>query len=164
MPSRPTPSTLSMARQRRQAPLFIVMAATLITCLAATSVSATPPATDTTLTPREAAASTRTQGIVHHLVLARLNAGVDAARAQRVRAASIDLLKGIPGVLSVTAGVKLREERPVHLRDYDIVIHVRLDSASSLDTYAGHPLHKTFLAQHGAAIARYQVLDYIETP
>ena len=115
----------------------------LTTCLLIGKALATPPPTDTA------------QG--------------QSPRAQALAptagpAASVKLLKDIPGVLDVTTGIKLRDDRPVHLRDYDIVIHVRLDSAASLDAYAGHPLHKEFLARHGASIARYQVLDYVESP
>lgn len=103
-------------------------------------------------------------GVVHHLVIARLKPDVNKTQAQEIREASVKLLRDIPGVLDVTTGVKLRDDRPVHLRDYDMVIHVLLDSAASLDGYAGHPLHKEFLARHGASIARYQVLDYVESP
>ena len=143
----------------------------LTTCLLIGKALATPPPTDTAQRPSPhaqalapTAAPAVTSGIVHHLVLARLKPEIDKVRAQDIREASVKLLKDIPGVLDVTTGIKLRDDRPVHLRDYDMVIHVRLDSAASLDGYAGHPLHKEFLARHGASIARYQVLDYVESP
>lgn len=102
---------------------------------------------------------TRTHEVVH-VVLIQFKPEVTAQQRGQVINASLDRLKMIPGVVSVTAGPKVRDDRPVHIRDYDVGILVVLDSVTALDRYGPHPLHQAFVQEFQPLFARLQVVDF----
>lgn len=99
-------------------------------------------------------------GVLHHLVLVSFTASSTAEQRQQVIDDSYALLGQIPGVKSVSAGFKARDERPVHVKDFDVGIYVLLESPGVLDQYSEHPLHRELLQRHGTSIASIKVVDF----
>lgn len=97
---------------------------------------------------------------VVHVVLIQFKPEVTAQQREQVIRASLERLKHIPGVVSVAAGPKVRDDRPVHIRDYDVGILVVLESAPALDRYGPHPLHQAFVQEFQPLFARLQVVDF----
>lgn len=102
---------------------------------------------------------TGTDAVVH-VVLIQFKPEVTGQQREQVINASLERLKDIPGVVSVAAGPKVRDDRPVHIRDYDVGILVVLDSVAALDRYGPHPLHQAFVQEFQPLFARLQVVDF----
>ena len=101
---------------------------------------------------------------VIHVVLLQFKADVTPQQRQALIRNSLQRLVAIPGVMAVEAGMKVRADRPVHFKDYDVGILVRLSSVEALDAYGPHPLHQAFVAEHMPLIARMQVIDFASEP
>lgn len=101
---------------------------------------------------------------VLHVVLVQFKAGVSAPQRARTLAQSITHLRAIPGVLGVDAGLKARDDRPIHIRDYDGAILVRLANEAALDSYGPHPAHQAFLQVYGPLFAQVRVIDFAALP
>ena len=99
-------------------------------------------------------------GSVLHVVLLQFKPEVTAGQINQTIEQSILQLRQIPGVIAVDAGLKLRDDRPVHIKDFQVGIMVRLSDPAALDAYAGHGLHKAFLQQHQALFSKIQVIDF----
>ncbi|HUH65087.1 MAG TPA: Dabb family protein [Syntrophales bacterium] len=82
---------------------------------------------------------------VHHVVLVKLKNGVTPQQVEEMITVGKALLSKIPGVLEVSFGKKAREDRPVHIKDYDLAIYVRWENNETGNTYAPHILHQTFI-------------------
>jgi hypothetical protein len=59
---------------------------------------------------------------VHHVALVNLNDGVTPEQVGEMIIVGKALLTKIPGVLEVSFGKKAREDRPTHIKDYDLAI------------------------------------------
>ena len=98
-----------------------------------------------------------------HVVLFDLAPDAGAAEAEALAADCRRLLATIPGVTSVAAGAKAFDEREVHVKDYDVGLAVRLDSAAALAGYARHPRHLE-LVEKWRGRASYRVIDFFAEP
>lgn len=98
---------------------------------------------------------------LHHLVLVSYAAEATAEQRQQLLDDTLTLLPAIPGVESVSVGRKARGERPVHIADYDLVIHVTLQDESSLDAYSIHPNHLRLMRQNKGSIVGIKVVDFV---
>lgn len=101
---------------------------------------------------------------VLHVVLLQFKPEVPADQRIRALEQSIARLQAIPGVLGVEAGPKVRDDRPIHIRDYHGAILVRLQDAAALDVYGPHPLHQAFLQEFQPLFASVRVIDFAALP
>lgn len=101
---------------------------------------------------------------VLHVVLVQFKPGVTQDQMNTVLDQSIARLRTIPGVLAVEAGMKVRDDRPVHIRDYDVGILVRLQDSATIDSYGAHPLHQSFLQEFQPLFAQVKVIDFTALP
>ena len=97
---------------------------------------------------------------LHHLVLVSFTESSTAEQRQQVVDDSLTLLQQIPGVETVAAGRKARADRPVHIKDYDVAIYVRLSDEKALDAYSAHPKHVQLLQRNKPVIASIKVIDF----
>ena len=101
---------------------------------------------------------------VLHVVLLQFKPEVPADQQARALEQSIARLRAIPGVRAVEAGPKVRDDRPIHIRDYHGAILVRLTDESALDGYGPHPLHQAFLQEFQPLFASVRVIDFAALP
>jgi hypothetical protein len=97
---------------------------------------------------------------IYHIVLVDL---IDTATEAEIEALIADgeaAIASIPGVLAVDIGLKLRDDRDVHIRDYDLAVYVQLDSAAALDAYGPHPNHQAFLERQRHLWSSIRVIDF----
>jgi hypothetical protein len=97
---------------------------------------------------------------VHHIVLVELHPEITPEEIDQIIEDNRRLIGEIPGVLEVSLGPKAREDRAVHLKDYDLGLYVKLSQNADLDIYGPHPNHQEFLARHGSKIANIRVIDF----
>lgn len=97
---------------------------------------------------------------LHHVVLVSFTEQSTAQQRQQVINDSLIMLSEIPGVEYVTAGKKAATDRPVHVKDYDVGIYVRLKDADALAAYSVHPKHVQMLKQNKPAIGSIKVIDF----
>jgi hypothetical protein len=101
---------------------------------------------------------------VLHVVLLQFKPEVSADQRTRALEQSIARLQAIPGVLAVDAGPKVRDDRPIHVRDYHGAILVRLADEAALDGYGPHPLHQAFLQEFQPLFDSVRVIDFAALP
>ena len=75
-----------------------------------------------------------------HVVIVWLKEPGNRAAQNRIIAAS-QVLKEIPGVLSLTAGTVIASERPIVDSSFDVALVISLTDRAALDRYLTHPLH-----------------------
>jgi hypothetical protein len=97
---------------------------------------------------------------VHHVVLVNLKEGVTPAQIEEMVTVGMALLSKIPGVLEVSFGKKAREDRPIHIKDYDLGIYVKWANNQTGDVYGPHILHQTLLKLYGPLFARLRIIDF----
>ncbi|MCM2258582.1 MAG: Dabb family protein [Vicinamibacteria bacterium] len=93
-----------------------------------------------------------------HVVLFKLNPGEPAGAADEMIADMLCALPQIPGAIAVSAGKKLRDDREHHVKDYDVMLTVRLTGLEALATYASHPSHVR-LVEKWRPRATWRVID-----
>ncbi|RLU01010.1 MAG: Dabb family protein [Ketobacter sp.] len=98
---------------------------------------------------------------LHHLVLVSFTENSTAQQRQQVIDDSLSLLREIPGVETVAAGRKAASDRPVHIKDYDVAIYVRLSNEKALANYSSHPKHLQLLQRNKPAIGAIKVIDFL---
>lgn len=97
---------------------------------------------------------------LHHIVLFELANSTSEADTQAIIDDGIELLSQIPGVLKVDLGIKARENRDVHIKNYQLALYVQLESEADLDVYSPHEHHQEFLARHKTKWTKVQVVDF----
>ncbi|MHC5113812.1 MAG: Dabb family protein [Planctomycetota bacterium] len=101
---------------------------TRLTCFAIGAMACVLTACSTTPTAR-----------VEHVLLFKLD---DPREADALIADSHEMLDGMPGVVSVTAGRPLGVERPIVDGDYDVALIVGFASEDAYAAYLEHPDHE----------------------
>lgn len=99
-----------------------------------------------------------TKTAIDHVVLFQLNPGEPAGTADVTVADMLRELAPIPGAIAVSAGKKLRDDREIHIKDYDVMLTVRLTGLEALATYASHPNHMR-LVEKWRPRATWRVID-----
>ena len=97
---------------------------------------------------------------VHHVVLINLKDGVTPKQVEEMITVGKALLSKIPGVLEVSFGKKAREDRPVHIKDYDLAIYVKWENNGTGNVYGPHILHQTLLKLYGPLFAGMRIIDF----
>ena len=82
---------------------------------------------------------------LHHVVLFDLKESTSAEDKAKIVTAGETLLSKIPGVVDVQLGDKAREDRKVHIKNYDLALYVQFESNADLDVYAPHEKHQEFI-------------------
>ena len=82
---------------------------------------------------------------LHHVVLFDFKDSLSAEDKAKVVSEGKTLLSEIPGVVEVQLGDKAREDREVHIKNYDLALYVEFESNAALDIYAPHEKHQEFL-------------------
>ncbi|MGK7937885.1 MAG: Dabb family protein, partial [Xenococcaceae cyanobacterium] len=60
---------------------------------------------------------------LHHIVLFNLKDSISTTDKAQIMMAGETLLSEIPGVVDVQLGDKAREDREVHIKNYDLALH-----------------------------------------
>lgn len=77
--------------------------------------------------------------MIEHIVLFKMKQDVtDQQRTEFIEALK-GLRQSVPGILELTAGRNLNQERG---QGYEIALLVRFDSKDALDAYGPHPAHQ----------------------
>jgi hypothetical protein len=97
---------------------------------------------------------------VHHVVLFDLKDGVTPEQVEEFIAVGEALLSQIPGVLEVSINKKAREDRAVHIKDYDVALYVKWENNETGNVYAPHMLHQTFVKLYKPLFAGLKVIDF----
>ncbi|NJN63154.1 MAG: Dabb family protein [Coleofasciculaceae cyanobacterium RL_1_1] len=97
---------------------------------------------------------------IYHIVLVDLIDTVTEAEIEALIADGKDSIVSIPGVCSVDIGLKLRDDRDVHIGDYDLAVYVQLGYAAALDAYGSHPNHQAFLERQRHLWSSIRVIDF----
>ena len=98
--------------------------------------------------------------VVHHIALIKLKDGVTPQQVEEMITVGKALLSKIPGVLEVSIGKKAREDRPIHIKDYDVAIYVRWENNETGNVYAPHILHQTFVKLYSPLGVNMRVIDF----
>jgi hypothetical protein len=96
---------------------------------------------------------------VLHIVLFALEAGAKPEEAAELIADSRRLLPQVPGVEAVWVGRKAKDDRDVHVKDYEVGLLVRVRGVSDLPAYASHPKHRE-LVEKWRGRAHWKVIDF----
>ena len=96
-----------------------------------------------------------------HVVFFDLAADATAADAQALVDDSHRLLPGIPGVEAVWTGPKALDDRPLHIKDYDVALCVRVKTRADLAVYSAHPQHRE-LVDKWKTRATWRVADFYD--
>ena len=97
---------------------------------------------------------------VHHVVLLNVKDGVTAKQIEEMTIVGKALLSKSPGVLEVSFGKKAREDRPVHIKDYDLGIYVKWENNETGNVYGPHILHQTLLKLYGPLFSGMRIIDF----
>lgn len=77
---------------------------------------------------------------LEHVVIVWLKESGNRTAQNRIIAES-QVLKEIPGVLSLRAGTVIASERPIVDSSFDVALVISLTDRAALDGYLSHPLH-----------------------
>lgn len=97
---------------------------------------------------------------VHHVVLLNVKEDATPEQVEQMITVAKALLSQIPGVLEVSGGKKAREDRAVHIKDYDVGLYVKWESLEAGNAYAPHILHKSFGKLYKPLLTGFRVIDF----
>lgn len=97
---------------------------------------------------------------VYHVVLLDLKDDVTPEQVEEMFTVGKALISQIPGVLEVSLGNKALENRPVHIKDYDVVLCVKWENIETGKVYGPHILHKSFLKLYKPLIGGLKIIDF----
>ena len=100
------------------------------------------------------------EACVHHVVLFDLKDDVTPEQIEEFVTVGEALLSQIPGVQDVSINKKAREDRDIHIKDYDIALYVRWENNEAGNVYGPHPLHQTLLKLYKSQWAGVKVIDF----
>ncbi|HEX6736998.1 MAG TPA: Dabb family protein [Vicinamibacteria bacterium] len=111
------------------------------------------------LSQAPAPAPAASQPAVVHVVLFTLEPGAKPEDAAELIADSRRLLAQVPGVEDIRVGRKAKDDRDVHVKDYEVGLLVRVRGLTDLAAYAAHPKHRE-LVEKWRGRARWKVIDF----
>ena len=97
---------------------------------------------------------------VYHVVLVDLKDDVTPAQVEELITVGKALLLQIPGVLEVGMGKKALEDRPIHIKDYDVALCVKWENIETGKAYGPHILHQTLLKLYKQLFAGLKIIDF----
>jgi hypothetical protein len=100
------------------------------------------------------------ESCVHHVVLFDLKDDVTPAQIEEFIAVGEALISQIPGVQEVSINKKAKDDRAIHIKDYDMAAYIRWENLQTGKVYGPHPLHQTFLKLYKSQWAGVKVIDF----
>lgn len=100
------------------------------------------------------------EACIHHVVLLDLKDEVTPEQITEFITVAEALLSQIPGVQEVSINKKARDDRPIHIKDYDVGVYVRLENNEAGNIYGPHPLHQTVLKLYKSQWTGVKVIDF----
>jgi hypothetical protein len=97
---------------------------------------------------------------VYHVVLFDMKDDVTPEQVEEMITVGKALLSQIPGVLEVSFGKKARDDRAIHVKDYDVGLYVKWEKLETGKVYAPHTLHQTLLKLYRPMWAGVKVIDF----
>jgi hypothetical protein len=97
---------------------------------------------------------------VHHVVLFDLKDDVTPEQIEEFIIVGEALLSQIPGVLEVSINKKAREDRAIHIKEYDVALYVKWENNEAGNVYSPHTLHQTLLKLYKSQWAGVKVIDF----
>ena len=97
---------------------------------------------------------------VHHVVLFDLKDDVTPEQIEEFIIVGEALLSQIPGVLEVSINKKAREDRAIHIKEYDVALYVKWENNEAGNVYGPHTLHQTLLKLYKSQWAGVKVIDF----
>ena len=97
---------------------------------------------------------------VNHVVLFVLKDDVTPKQVEELITVCKALLSQIPGVLEVSIGKKARDDRAIHIKDYDVALIVKWENIETGKIYGPHILHQTLLKLYKAQWAGVKIIDF----
>ncbi len=98
-----------------------------------------------------------------HTVIFYLKKDAPANEADGLIADTQKLLAKIPTVREIRAGKPADKATPIAAKDYQVGLLVLFDDSDGLHTYADHPLHKEFVANHEKNFDKVVIYDFLST-
>ncbi len=95
-----------------------------------------------------------------HVVLFWLSKNTPASARDQMRHDAVDLLRQIPTVQHVFAGIPANTPRDIVDNSYDLGLCVIFNSSADHDTYQSHPIHKKYLANYAQYWSKIQAFDF----
>ncbi|UCE56565.1 MAG: Dabb family protein [Desulfobacterales bacterium] len=100
------------------------------------------------------------EACVHHVVLFDLKDDVTPEQIEEFIIVGEALLSKIPGVQEVSINKKAREDRGIHIKDYDVALYVRWENNEAGNVYGPHTLHQTLLKLYKQQWAGVKIIDF----
>ena len=100
------------------------------------------------------------EACVHHVALFDLKDDVTPEQIEEFIVVGEALLSQIPGVQDVSINKKAREDRAIHIKDYDIALYVRWENNEAGNVYGPHPLHQTLIKLYKSQWVGVKVIDF----
>jgi hypothetical protein len=101
-------------------------------------------------------------GQVKHVVVVWLKKHGDKD-ARKLMLDSREVVKSIPGVVSVSGGECLKSDRPVVDSTYDVALVITFKDEAAMKAYAAHPAHQKLMEEVlKPNVEKYLVYDYLE--
>ena len=100
------------------------------------------------------------EACVHHVVLFDLKDEVTPEQITEFITVGTALLSQIPGVQEVSINKKARDDREIHIKDYDVALYVRWENNEAGNVYGPHPLHQTLIKLYKSQWAGVRVIDF----
>lgn len=94
-----------------------------------------------------------------HLVVFRFNEQYEPSREQDLVQALLALKKQIPGIIDLTAGVNVTEEKE-NVHGYTLGLRVTFKNQEALRAYGPHPAHQKFVSMLDGILENVVVVDY----
>jgi len=97
---------------------------------------------------------------IEHIVLFDIKDDAAPEKVERLIAAGRAMLPDIPGVEHVSIGYKAKEDRDVHIKDYDVGLYIRFRDREAMAGYGPHVLHEVFVDLAKPLVANMKVIDF----
>ena len=99
-------------------------------------------------------------GSLQHIVVIWLKEPGNATHRRMILDES-EILRKIPGVLSLTSGSVITSERAIVDSSFDVAMIVSFADKAAMDTYIAHPVHVTLVTQTlKPLVAKIRVFDF----
>lgn len=95
-----------------------------------------------------------------HVVLFWLSKDTPAAARDQMRKDAVELLRQIPTVEHIFAGVPANTPRDIVDNSYDLGLCVVFENSADHDAYQVHLLHKQYIAQYAKYWSKIEAFDF----
>ncbi|WP_416295412.1 Dabb family protein [Paenibacillus illinoisensis] len=94
-----------------------------------------------------------------HLVVFKFNDKITPAKQQEFVSQLLALQDEIPGIIDLTAGINVTEEKD-HIQGFTLGLRVTFEDQEALRTYGPHPAHQAFVASLNGWVENVIVTDF----